>query len=192
MSASDLAKKWKEKAAQKRAEREAQTQVVPVYFEGFEGRAHRLHLIDWAQAGKLPQYLSTAMFAAAQGKSTEKKKSDLTPEELESYLRFQAIAFCSMMDEPRFSTEEMRKGRLLADDELDYAEFFLSFPEVVKAALQWQLDGCPDIPVRTENGEMSVGALHSFRDSGGWLAPSQSGYYCEGVWYDTKPSPRAL
>lgn len=194
MNNSERAQLWRDMAARKAAQRAAVVTPVPVTFEGFTGKAHRLDMASWARAGRLPQYLAAAMFAAVKGKGTEVTKGDLNPEEMAEWLRFQRVAFCSMMDEPRFSVEEDRKGRELEEDELDYADFILMAPEVVRAAVQWQLDGCPDIPVTMEDGgEMSIEDLTNFRDGGGWIAGAESRYYdSEGIWWDTKPSLRVI
>ena len=205
MSASDLVKTWKEKAAQKAAERAANVISVPVTFGGFTGKAHRLHLHDWARAGKLPQYLASAMFAAVQGKSTEMHESDVTPEQQAEWLRCQSMLFCAMMDEPKFSTQEMRKERWLQssnyqdgyidqlqDDEIDYADFVLMAPEALQEAVQWQINGCPDIPIQTETGVMSLAELETFRNSGEWLATPESFYSESGVYWDTKPTARVI
>lgn len=178
-------------AARKAAQAE-QAVSVSVTFEGFTGKAHRLNMASWARSGRLPQYLAAAMFAAVKGKATEARKSDLTPEELAEWLRFQRVAFCSMMDEPRFSVEEDRAARELEDDEIDYADFILMAPEVVRAAVQWQLDGCPTIPIQTEGGEMSLEDLTNFRDGGEWPATPESYYNGEGVFWQTVPSPRIM
>lgn len=193
MSASDLVRRWKEKAAQKAAERAALVQSVPITFDGFTGKAHRLFLLDWARAGRCPQFLTAAMLAAVKGKSVEARKDDLSPEEMAEYLRFQCVAFCSMMDEPRFSTDEDRKGRELAEDEMDYADFVTMCPEVVRAAVEWQLNGCPDIPVLLEGGEtMTLDELESFRDGGEWLASPERFYDGQGVYWVTQPSARVM
>jgi hypothetical protein len=189
---SDVAKKWKERLARKAAERAALVQIVPVSFAGFDGRAHRLDLFEFARAGRMPEYLAKAFFAAVNGQEAKAREGDLTPEELNAWLRFQRVAFCSMMDEPRFSIEDERKGRELYDDELDYSEFVVSFPEVVKEGVQWQLDGCPDIPVRTESGEVSIEDLRNFRDGGEWLTTPESYYRDEGVFWQPVASPRIM
>jgi hypothetical protein len=190
MNNSERAQLWKEMAARREAQREAQVTPVPVTFEGFTGKAHRLPLMAWGRGGRLPQYLAVAMFASVKGKVTEVRNTDLTPEEMAEWLRFQKVAFCSMMDEPRFSVEEDRQGRALDEDEIDYAEFATMAPEVVRAAVQWQLDGCPNLPILTEGGEMSLEDLTSFREGGGWTASPESGFHREGVWWDTKPTVR--
>lgn len=184
---SDTAKAWKERMARKAAERAAQIQSVPVNFAGFAGRAHRLSLISWAKAGKLPQYLTTAMFAAAKGRASETRKSDLAPEEYKEYLRFQCAAFCEMMDEPRFVEKPEAE---CAEDEIAYAEFVLEFPEVVNEAVQWQLSGCPEITIQTDGGEVSIEDLYSFRDSGAGSVSGESRFRVQGVWWDTEPTPR--
>lgn len=187
MSASDLVKHWKAKAAQKAAERAALSPPVPVCFDGFVGKAHRLNMLEWASAGKLPQYLAVAMFDAVNGKSTEARKEDLTPQELIEWMRFQCVAFCSMMDEPKFTTNEVT-----AEDEINYAEFMSMCPEVVKEGVQWQLDGCPDIPIPTETGVMSMSDLTSFRDGGEGAATSGHGVGGQNIWWQTTPSPRHI
>lgn len=194
MNNSERAQLWKDMAARKAAQTAAQVVPVPVTFEGFTGKAHRLPLSAWARAGRLPQYLAAAFFAAVKGKSTEVRNEDLTPADQAEWLRFQRVAFCSMMDEPRFSVDEDRVGRQLEEDELDYTDFVLMAPEVVKLAVQWQLDGCPDIPVTMEDGgEVSIEDLTNFPDGRGWAAAAESRYYdAEGVWWDTKPSVRVV
>lgn len=195
MSASDLVKQWKEKAAQKAAERAASSAVVDVVFAGFSGKAKRVDLPSYARAGKMPQYLSTAMFAAVQGQATEVREEDISPEQKAQWLRFQAIIFCDMMVEPKFSTQSdrEREGReLMSEDEIDYADFMMEAPEVLAEAVQWQLDGCPDIPIQTETGVMSLDELTTFRDSGGWIAAPELFYSGEGEYWDTKPTARVV
>lgn len=187
---SDIAKLWRERAARKAAERDAQIVPVPVTFAGFTGRAHRLPLAAWARAGRLPEYLAAAMFAAVRGRSVERRKSEMSPEELGQWNRFQCVAFCSMMDEPRFADKPESE---CAEDELSYQEFILMCPEAVQEGIQWQLDGCPDIPVLLEGGDtMTLGELTSFRDGGAGPSPSESLFNRGGVWWDTRPTPRAL
>lgn len=194
MSASDLVKQWREKAAQKAAERAAQSPVMDVNFDGFVGKARRVELTTYAQAGKMPQFLATAMFAAAQGQNTEFNEETATPEQKSELLRFQSIIFCAMMVEPKFSREEdrVREGRPLEEDELDYSEFMLMAPEAVNAGVQWQVNGCPGMPISTETGVMSLEELTTFRDSGAWLTSPESFYHSEGEFWDTKPSARTI
>jgi len=192
MKEPDIAQRWRERAARRAAERAAQFVPVPVTFAGFAGRAHRIDLFGWARAGRLPQYLAVAMFAAVRGKTTEAHKDDLTEEEQAQWLRCQARIFCEMMDEPRFSTEEDRAGRELAADELDYAEFMVMAPEAVKEGVQWQLDGCPDIPIQTEGGEMTLEELTGFRDGGLGAATAESYYNDTGVFWQTVATPRVM
>jgi hypothetical protein len=189
---SDLAKQWKEKIAERAAERAAQVVSVPVCFSGFSGQAHRLDLMGYARAGKMPQFLSAAMFAALDGKTIEIKKSEVTHEQMMGAMRFQRIAFCEMFDAPRFSTEDMRAGRPLADDELDYTDFVQAFPEVVREAAQWQMGGCPNMPIPTESGEVSLEDLHNFRDGGQGIATPESGARGGVFWFQTTPVAKNL
>lgn len=187
MSASDLVKEWKAKAAQKAAERAALSPPVPVCFDGFVGKAHKLNLLEWAQAGKLPEYLAAALFDAVNGKSTEAREEDLTPAELLEWLRFQCRCFCAMMDEPKFTTNE-----ITAEDEINYAEFMGMSPDVIKEGVQWQLNGCPNMPIPTETGVMSLDELTSFRDGREGVATSGHGVGMPNVWWETKPTPRHI
>jgi hypothetical protein len=185
--ARNLTEEWKARLEQKRKERAAQVVSVPVVFAGFEGRAHRLNLIEWAMGGRLPQYLSTAFFEAVQGKMVERRRDSLTPEEQTAWLGFQCEAFCSMMDEPRFSVDASA-----GDGAIFYPQFAVEFPEVVNEAVQWQLNGCPNIPVQTESGETDVDSLKKFRRRRKRPTSSQSGFNRAGMWWDTKPTARVI
>lgn len=190
MTASEqAAREWKERAALKAAQRAAQSPPVPVTFGGFNGKAHRLYLLDWARAGRLPQYLASAMFAAARGKATETRREELTEDETLEWMRFQCVAFCSMMDEPRFTTKPQEE---CAEDELNYGDFLAMCPEVINEAVQWQLNGCPDIPVQAEGGEMTLEELENFRDGGGWLTSPESFYTSKDIFWQTVPTPRIM
>lgn len=194
MSASELVKTWKAKAAQKAAERAALIPVIDVVFAGFPGKAKRAEMEAYVRAGKAPQYFTAAMFAAVQGKPTEMRDEDATPQQKAEWVRFQSIIFCDMMVEPKFSRQEdrEREGRALAEDELDYATFMMDAPEVLQEAIQWQLDGCPTLPIQTETGVMSFDELATFRDGGGWLTSVESFYSAEGEYWDTKPTARVV
>lgn len=153
----NLASQWKQRLAEQAAAREPEI-TTETELAGFRFIGRRVPLQSWIRAGKLPQGILRQIFSDEK-KDIEISPAELSADELIQSIEFQRDCVCTAVVEPKIVAHDGP----LAEDEIRYADLCVQSPELVEAVLSWALAGSPNIPVKTEEGEVSVDALARFQ-----------------------------
>ncbi len=171
MKESEFAALWRQKMNEP-------SPTVKMEFAGLQGVFQRLPLRGWIKSGRVPQFLVHAMLEARNGQDIEIDKADLTPEQFDESIKFQREAVCYVAINPRIVAED----RTLEKGEISYAELAEKSPDAVDAIVAWVMLGCPDVPVNTKDGEVTMAEVTKFRKSGKKRTASKSRHDVQAVW----------
>ena len=144
-----------------KAEDEADVPTVPLTLpSGAVIKARRIPLEGWLATGKLPQVMVREFLDAHpdddEGAATQRAQESLSrdPETtLETLQAMRRVVVWSVVW-PRIVEGARGEGEIDPMDIPDRDFFFI---------FGWALNGAPDVPVRTKEGEVSVDALKTFR-----------------------------
>ena len=110
----------------------------------------------WTRAGKVPDFFVRMALESEKGKGNADALNDLTPEEVMHSLKFMREVLLYAVVEPK-----LKIGAAEDDDALDPAEIEEGDVEFLTSYILFK--GCPDIPVLTKEGQVSVQSLATFR-----------------------------
>jgi len=110
----------------------------------------------WTRAGKVPDFFIRMSLESEKGKAGLDAINDLSPDEVMSSLKFMREVLLYAVVEPK-----LKMGATEADEELDPAEIDTDDVEFLTSYILFK--GCPDIPVLTKEGQVSVQSLANFR-----------------------------
>jgi hypothetical protein len=155
---------------ERRAETEAQAELVPMIFDGIPCMARPLGLDFWLRSGRMPDYLARIALADGNPAVVERELAAVTPDALLEGQHFQRAAVCRVFSgegvTPRVADVLPGKEPV---DHLSYTRLAESAPKFVDEAFLWVLKGCP-LPVPEEGGEspaLDAEALANFSEKPG-------------------------
>jgi hypothetical protein len=170
---------WREKSTAK-----VKTPVIEREFAGLPCKVRRTPLLAWIRAGQMPGFLAEIVARSFDGEDAELDEKTLTSEQKKEFGHFRRVMLCETVVEPRIVHD-----RAPQDGEISYQEVVLSQPEFVGEVIAWILIGCPDIPIETKGGALTVDELSNFR-------PEQSVHRHSSpdgsLAWETQPTPRNL
>jgi hypothetical protein len=157
MKRTEFAALWRQKMEQP-------SPTVELEFSGLRGEFRRLPLQGWIKSGRVPQFLVHAMLEAQRaGQAAEPfDESQFSNEQFDEAINFQRDAVCYVAVNPRIVAED----RPLEDGEISYAELAEKDPTAVDEIAAWVMLGCPDVPVRMKDGEVTLADVEKFRKGG--------------------------
>lgn len=109
----------------------------------------------WTKAGRVPDFFIRLSLEAGQGDAAAVTDS-LSTDEIMSSLKFMREVLLYSVVEPK-----LKAGATEGDDELDPADIDAEDVEFLTGYILFK--GCPDIPVATKEGQVSVTSLGNFR-----------------------------
>jgi hypothetical protein len=148
---------WQRESARREQEIKPED-LIEREFAGLPCVARRLDLSAWIIAGRIPDFLAVTFMEAEEGKRSF-DETNLTPKELAASLKFQRDVVCFGFVNPKVVPPEKEP----VGGEFAYTDFAINFRDACKEMIEWQMAGCPDVPVQTEGGEVSVNDLKNFR-----------------------------
>jgi hypothetical protein len=188
VTSKDLLSTWEEKFEEMDQAR-TEYSVVEMTFAGLPCKVKRMGLLDHLNANTIPTHIAAVLMAELSGvSSTEDEAKELSPQEAENaqkeFNEYTRAVICATLVEPR-----VVQSLTPAPGEISYGRLFVKNPTFISEVLAWVRNGCPGVPVKTKEGETSVGALENFRE--GQVVPASRPTSGSTQW-QTEPSRRIV